>query len=494
MLTHILLFDFTQTISLGTISAIVSIAYVCTVLAVIGIVLLENRNPLKSLAWVSVLLLLPAVGLLLYLVFGRSLRNRRMISRRRRRKLLKEDSQGTDDAPDSDVSPEARRLVTLTRSLTGARYHAECTCEIFTDGRTKFNALLDDLAAARKYILMQYYIFEDDSIGNQVAALLCERARAGVHVRVIYDHLGSFNVKNRFFKNMREAGVEIEPFFKVSFPHMTTRLNWRNHRKLCIIDGITGYVGGMNIADRYIDGGKKFACWRDTHARVTGSAVASLQYAFSVDWNFMGQPLVEESPDESIHHPVRPAANIVTDTGMQLITGGPTGEWSNLSFVLLAAVAGARKRVFIQTPYYLPSESLLRALQSAALARIDVRVMIPRHSDSVMLTYASRSYISESLRAGIKIYFYEAGMLHSKAIVIDDDISTIGSTNFDFRSFEHNFECNMMIYSPEVNRRLRRIFTNDLAQCTRIRFSEWRKRPFYAKFTESVLRLLSPIL
>lgn len=490
----VLLFDITRALTPFSLSVIVSAAYMITVITVIGFVLFENRNPVKSLAWVSILLLLPGLGLLIYFVFGRSMRNRHMISRRKRRVLLSEQGQTPDDTPPETASAEAHRLVTINRSLTGSRYYEGCTCEIFTDGRSKFDAMIADLAAARSYIILQYYIFEDDGIGSQIADLLCEKARAGVRVRVMYDHLGSFGVRNSFFRRMTEAGVEAEPFFKLGFPHFTSRLNWRNHRKLCVIDGVTGYVGGMNIADRYIDGGKEFATWRDTHLRVTGPVVAAMQYSFAVDWNFIGKPLIEETPDPASRPLPRPEADCIVRTGMQLVSGGPTNEWCNMEFFLLAAIAAARKRVFIQTPYFLPSESLLRALQSAALARVDVRVMIPVRSDSAMLTYASRSYITESLRAGIKIFFYKAGMLHAKSLVIDDDISSVGSTNFDFRSLEHNFECNMIICSAEVNRRLRHTFMHDQQQCERIRFNEWRKRPLGHRFLESLVRLLSPIL
>ena len=478
----------------ATITVFIVAVYVCTIAGVIGVVLLENRNPVKSLAWISVLLLLPAVGLLLYLFFGRSLRNHRMISRRRRRKLLEEEAVDHVDLPSDDSSPEARRLITLVRSLTGARFYAGNTCEVFTDGAAKFDALIADIEAARHYILLQYYIFSDDTTGRRVADALCARAAAGVHVRVIYDHLGSFGTSNSFFQRMRAAGVEVQPFFKVTFPTVAKRINWRNHRKLCVIDGVTGYIGGMNIADRYVDGGPKFKRWRDAHIRVTGPAVASLHYAFAVDWNFMGCPLIEERAMPDVVPLPRKTHGADTDAGMQMVTGGPTDEWSNMSFVLLDAITNATKRVFIQTPYYLPSESLLRALQAAALARIDVRVMIPLHSDSAMLTYASRSYLAESLRAGIKIYLYTEGMLHSKVLVVDDDVSSIGSTNFDFRSLEHNFEGNMMIYSHDVNHRLRRMFMNDVAHSKRVRFSDWRRRPLATKFAESALRLLSPIL
>ncbi len=255
-----------------------------------------------------------------------------------------------------------------------------------------------------------------------------------------------------------------------------------------MIDGNIGYIGGMNIADRYINGGKSFDCWRDTHVRITGPAVSALQFSFAVDWNFMGQPLIEED-GRTLRH------TISSDTiGMQVLTSGPTSQWSNIAFVLFKAIANAKKRIYIQTPYFLPTESLLKALQSASLSKVDVRVMIPRRSDSKLLRNASFSYIAECLRSGIKIYLYDAGMLHAKTLVIDDEFSTIGSTNFDFRSFEHNFECNLFMYSRKVNLEMTEIFLNDQQKCTRITASSWRRRPILQKCIESIVRLLSPIL
>lgn len=475
-------------ISLTLLGSILTIAYVLLVAAVVALIVMENRNPLKSLAWITVLLLFPVVGLLLYLFFGRSLRNRRMISRRGRRKLLKADNRASDPFP-TNLSAEARTLATVARSLNGTRFHAGNTAKVFADGHSKFESLKHDLQEAKEYILLQYYIFDDDNLGREIKQILMERARSGVKVFVIYDDLGSLSVKNRFYREMEQAGVEVSPFFKLTWPHLASRANWRNHRKLCVIDGKTGYIGGMNIADRYIDGGEKFDSWRDTHLRITGPAVTTLQYSFAVDWNFIGRELILLPPSAEPH-----VIDGKEAVGMQLITGGPTDRWSNLGYWFIKAIANARKRVWIQTPYFLPSEGLLNALQVAALARIDIRVMVPVRSDSKMLTFATRSFVEECLRAGIKFYFYQAGMLHSKMIIIDDDIATIGSTNFDFRSLEHNFEANMILYSPSLNRNLRNLFEEDCQKSERIVGHIWRKRPVHHKITESVLRLLSPIL
>lgn len=463
--------------------------YTATTITIIGVILSENRNPVKSLAWVTVLFLLPIVGIILYLFFGRSIKNKRMISRRNRRKLRKHERAPNIDKHSLGLTDESLQLINLGSTLAASPYYPDNTVEIFTDGATKFEALKRDLRNARNSINIQYYIFEDDKIGREIADILIERHNAGVEVRVIYDHVGSFNVKSSFFKRLKRAGIQAYPFLKVSFPQFGTRINWRNHRKICVIDGSIGYIGGMNIADRYIDGGAKFDRWRDTHLRLTGPVVRALRYSFAIDWNFMGQPLLENDMDQ-VYRPDVDAPR----AGAQLLTSGPTSQWSNVAFMFHKAIASAKKRVYIQTPYFLPTEGLLKALQVAALAHVDVRVMIPRRSDSRMLTLASYSYIAESLKAGIKIYFYDAGMLHAKSMIIDDEFSSVGSTNFDFRSFEHNFESNVFIYSQEVNSRLSDIFHEDLRQSTRVTPFEWRKRPYTQKAFESIIRLLSPIL
>ena len=464
------------------------IAYVITILSIIGVVLSENRNPVKSLAWVTVLLLFPVGGIILYIFFGRSIKNTHMISRRQRRRLVSNSQMEVESDPTDRLSADLRQQVELGRSLCGALYTEGNDIEIYHHGANMFRDLLRDIQSATQYVLLQTYIISDDATGQKIVDLLKQKAREGVRVRVIYDHIGSFGVKNRFFRDMQDAGIEVHPFFRVAFPPFATRINWRNHRKICVIDGRIGYIGGMNIADRYVDGGKEFKTWRDTHMRISGPAVTALQYTFAIDWSFMGQPLLEEPMPAPVQSTDPGAA------GLQMLTSGPTSEWSNISMLILKAIGNAKKRIYIQTPYFLPPESLLKALQAAALARIDVRVMVPRRSDSRVLTWATNSYIWECLRAGIKIYLYEGGMLHSKTMIIDDDFCSIGSANIDFRSFEHNFESTMFIYSAQANAELRRQFIADQADSTRVVEGRWRRRSLLHKSRESIVRLLSPIL
>lgn len=463
--------------------------YAATVVVILGIILSENRNPVKSLAWVTVLLLVPGLGIILYIFFGRSIKNTRMISRRYRRRLKRAERYRPVDITRQGLNPLSTQNIQLGRSLCSAPFYPDNDITVFTNGQSKFAALEKDLQEAREYINIQYYIFEDDSIGDRIANILKQKAREGLAVRVIYDHVGSFHTSRKFFKELKQAGVEAYPFFRVVFPPFGTRINWRNHRKLCVIDGKIGYIGGMNIADRYIDGGKRFKSWRDTHLRVTGPAVRSLLFSFAVDWSFMGKPLIDTPRVGWNQEEDRPGT-----VGAQLITSGPTSQWSNVAYMFHKAIAGAQKRIYLQTPYFLPTDGLLHALQTAALAHVDVRIMLPVRSDSDLLRYASFSYISECLRSGIKIYLYKPGMLHSKVIIVDDDLVSVGSTNFDFRSFEHNFEANLFLYSRTFNRRMTDIFMSDLRECQRILPSNWKHRPLYHRAAESVLRLLAPIL
>lgn len=464
---------------------IIFIIYVVTIVSIVVIVVSENRNPVRTLAWVSVLLMLPGLGIVLYFFFGRNIRNQHKLSRRNRRRLKKKEPDPHIDYKSLGLTPDAIQEIRLGNSLTGSHFYPGNKVEIFTCGSEKFDRIKADLRNAKHYINIQYYIFRDDNIGKEIADILIDKALSGVTVRVIYDHVGSFTTRNKFFKRMRMAGVEVYPFFRVIFPWVGSRINWRNHRKLCVIDGRIGYLGGMNVADRYLDGGKEFECWRDTHVRVKGPIVAALQHSFAIDWHFMGKQLITDSVNTH---------DIKGNVGAQLATSGPTSQWPNIAYMFHTAIGNAKRRVFIQTPYFLPTDGLLSDLIAASLSHVDVKIMLPRKCDSNLLNYASSSYISQCLRAGIKIYFYEPGMLHSKMIVVDDDIASIGSTNFDFRSFEHNFEANLFFYSPEIVEKTIEIFKTDLKNCTRITAEKWKKRSIWRRGAESIIRLLSPIL
>lgn len=466
---------------------LVVILYFVIVITSVVLVLRENRNPIRALSWVIALIFLPGIGLIFYLFFGRSMRGE-MLSQANRRRLQHSVQTSRVKLQDTNLNKEQKNLVILGTQVGGYPLTYNNEINIFTDGPSKFESLKIDLNKAVRSIYLQYYIFLDDKIGSEISDILIRKAREGIDVKVIYDHVGSFSASNKFFKKMREGGVEVRPFFRVNFPQFANRINWRNHRKIVVIDEETGYIGGMNIADRYAYGqGPSSEVWRDTHFRVKGDIVESLTYSFFVDWNFQEKepyiPSLQNTKEEQKN-----------ERGIQLVTGGPISKWDNLSLMFLKAITSAKRLIWIQTPYFLPTDALFNALQAAALSNIDVRIMMPAHTDSLLLHYASFSYITQCLAAGIKIYLYQPGMLHAKAMIIDDDLVTAGSTNFDFRSFENNFECNLFILDSEVNSKMRDIFYEDMKQCEKLQKEKWRKRPLSHRFLESLLRLVSPIL
>lgn len=461
--------------------------YLVVITGCIVVVLKENRNPIRSLAWVIALIFLPGVGFLFYAFFGRSLKGMQLLSRRSRKKLLQAADITGGDAFLSDLSPQDRALYRLARSVCHSRLYVNNEIEPFTEGRVLFDALMCDIREAKSSIYFQFYIFADDETGRMISDLLIAKAREGVIVKVLYDHVGSFSSSNKFFRHMKENGVDVHPFFRVTFPQLANRINWRNHRKVVVIDNKVGYIGGMNIADRYYKSHNDAGVWRDTHFRLKGDILESLLYSFAIDWNFLKKN-ISPLPIKLEPNPIR------NNVGMQLVTSGPTDYWDNLSLCFLKAISNATESICIQTPYFLPTDSLLHALEAAALSKIDVRIMIPGKCDSKMLQYASYSYLTQCMRAGIKVYIYEPGMIHAKMMIIDSDFATVGSTNFDFRSLENNFECNLLVYDSSFNKQCRQIFRRDQHKCRHVLLKEWKKRPLYSRFMESLVRLFSPIL
>lgn len=451
------------------------------------VVVSENKNPIRALSWTLALLFLPIVGVVFYLFFGRSLKGKAMINRKVRRKLLERSRPKQHSFERSRLSADQVRMIRLAQNLCHAPLDSNNSVEIFTDGRSKFDSLKKDIHEAKNFIFIQYYIYSDDRLGNEITELLADKVRQGVRVKVLYDHVGSFSTRNRFFNRMRKLGIDSHPFFRVTFRKLANRINWRNHRKLVIIDGKVGYIGGMNIADRYVEKSPDGRIWRDTHLRVEGPIIESMMYSFAVDWNFL-------RPDAEVQPLTMMTCDEPGDVDMQLVTSGPVDKWNNLVLCFQQAIASARKRLYIQTPYFLPTDALLKALQGAALSGVDVRIMIPEHTDSILLGYGSRSYIDDCLKAGVKVYMFTPGMLHAKTMIIDDDFVTTGSVNFDFRSFENNFEANLLIYSEEINRKMRDIFFLDLSSCSKLTLSRWRSRPRTSRIIEALVRLFAPIL
>ncbi len=469
----------------GFVSYLLLTLYTLTIVGIIAVIISENRNPLKSMPWLIVLVLAPVVGLFFYFFFGQNLSKRRNISRRTRKQL--DARLGAEARSDRPQPPEPfrplERLLSATAfavPLYGSRF------EVYPDGCSKMSALLQAVAAARHHIHLQYYIIEEDRTGRRLRDALIRKAREGVEVRILYDDVGSRSVGKEFFETMRREGIEVRPFLHVQFPRFTSKVNYRNHRKIVVVDGCVGFLGGMNIADRYLYG-NELGPWRDTHYRIEGGGVAGLQAVFLNDWYATTRCRLAGA---AYYPPCeRDVPNI-----LQILPSGPFGKWRTLLQATCLAVSRAQRRIWIETPYYLPNEALNNALQTAALAGIDVRLLLPLRSDSKVVELAVHSYLDDMMRAGVRVCFYTAGFLHAKLLLIDDELAVIGSANMDFRSFEHNFEVSAFVYDAPLVARLARLFERDLAQSRTPQPAEWFRRGRLRRFSESLLRLFSPLL
>lgn len=469
---------------------IVSVVFVCLYLIMVtGLVVmlvLDNRNPVKTMAWMVVLLFLPIIGVVLYFFFGRSTRKERLISKKSADMLAKKSLHGFISQSSFELPDEHFSLIQLFRKLNRALPFEDNYNEVYTNGYTMLHSLIREISHARHHIHLEFYIFENDSIGRLVRDILIDKVREGVEVRLLYDDVGCWHVSNRFFDQMRTAGIEVRGFLKVRFPLFTSRINYRNHRKIVIIDGQVGFIGGMNIAERYLKP-RKYGVWRDTHLMIKGRAVYGLQSNFLMDWFFVTRSLITASK-------YYPPLDVCGQALIQTVTSEPIGEWKAIMQGLLLAISNAKRYFYVQTPYFLPTEPIAAALQTAALAGVDVRLMIPEHADSIVTHFGTLSYVEDMLKAGVKVYFYKKGFLHSKLMVSDDTISTVGSTNMDFRSFEHNFEINSFIYDIETALLMKEIFLQDQRDCMQMTMKVWLRRSSKQKAKESIVRLLSPLL
>ena len=461
------------------------VLYTVTILSIALVIITDNRNPLKTLPWIIVLVFAPVVGLLFYFFFGQNLSKRRIISRRTRRRITMQLEEARD-AGHPGIPEEHRQLATLLYSTTHSVPLYGSRITPYTDGVSKMEALLAEIARAKRHIHIQYYIFCDDETGCRLRDALVEKARQGVEVRILYDDVGCSGVKKAFFEGMRREGIEVFSFLHVKFPLFTSKVNYRNHRKIAVIDGRVGFIGGMNIADRYVRG-TEWGSWRDTHFRIEGSGAAGLQVSFLSDWSATTKQHITGAD-------YFPLSERHTDNILQMVPSGPFGQWRALLQADSYAVSNARRRIWIQTPYYLPSDVLNTALQGAALAGVDVRLMLPARSDSKIVDLASHSYLDDMMKAGVKILFYKPGFLHSKLLIIDDMLTVIGSANMDFRSFEHNFEINAFVYDTEFTARMDAVFRNDATRCHALTPGEWFNRPRPRRWAESLMRVFSPLL
>lgn len=485
----------------------------------------KRHNPVKSLSWIIVLLMLPFVGIILYAYFGRNFRQTKMYSRKGLHdvKLRKEicDTQLAWLVEHEDLIPQQfagqKKIIRLCLNNNKSLLTQYNKTKLFYTGKKALEAMLDYASKATDHIYLQSFIIENDSVGTRWKNLLIEKSKSGVDVRVIFDDFGSWHLPYTYIHALRKAGVQIIPFGKVRFPGFKAMLNYRNHRKLLIVDGIAGFLGGVNIADRYYDGGSSLQ-WRDTHMLIEGQAVEQLQYSFLMDWFFITHKNLK--PKRKARHRIKrtpEATAVLSDTElpmnqvslleddkpdhsekqtcfMQIVSSGPDSDWADIMQLYLTLINQAQYRISLITPYFIPNETILNALRTAALGGVEVRILMPEHSDSTFVHYASLSYMTDLMEAGVEVYLYTKGFIHSKVISIDGLCCLVGSANMDNRSLEHHFEIGAIIYKPQVACEIERQFEEDMHSSRHLSLKTWAKRPKYQKVAEALTRLLSPLL
>ena len=448
-----------------------------------------RRNPGVTWAWLFVILMLPYVGVVLYMLLGFDGRRHNAFTKKRvqdgiyyQEFLLMSGRPLQGSLPDL---PPAEDIIRLNAAPGMAELTLFNKINIFTEGNAKFDALLEDIAGARHSVFLQYYIMRNDALTRRIVQALAERARSGVRVCLLLDGMGCMLTPRSAYLPLIKAGGEVTVFM----PFRLGGLNYRNHRKIALVDGHTGYIGGLNIGQEYLGLAKRFGFWRDAHIRIQGDAVRQLTLRFVMDWNFAhkGKPI-------DLREALPPTGDTPGLAAMQVICSGPDTDHPAIHYTYLKMITTARDQVLIQSPYFIPDDSVLEALRLAALSGVDVRIMIPAKPDHPFVYWAALSYLGELLESGVRCFEYRQGFLHSKVVVVDKRVASVGTANLDVRSFKLNFEINAVIYNEELATELVNQFYSDALGCTEITLDKYTQRSGVVRIKEAVSRLLSPIL
>ncbi len=464
-------------------------------LLAIAIVFFQRRDPKTVWTWLLVLYFIPIAGFVLYLLLGQNMHKRKMFRMKEMEDSLNSQIQKQEEVifrnefSLSDKLLESYHdLVLYNLEALQAAYSEDNEVTVYTDGNEKFDALIEAIDQAEKFIHIQYYIIKKDILFERIVKHLLKKVKEGVEVRVLCDGMGGRSVKSSYWKQLEKQGIHTAIFFPALLKRLHLRINYRNHRKIVVIDGKTAFVGGFNIGKEYIGLDKKFGYWRDTHLKIEGSAVSQLQIRFILDWNYAAKD------DLFSQEGYFPEIKGKGSTGVQIISSGPDSRSQEIRDNYLRLISKAKNNIYIQTPYFIPDESVMTALRIAAMSGVDVRLMIPCKPDHPFVYWATYSFVGELLEAGVKCYTYDNGFLHAKGLMVDGLAASYGTANMDMRSFYLNFEVNAVLYSSGLTRQLEDIFLKDLGKSTEITPYDYSQRSLYIRLKEQVSRLLSPLL
>ncbi|MBC8060638.1 MAG: cardiolipin synthase [Clostridiaceae bacterium] len=482
------------------ISLITVFIYLINFFSIIVTLYFERKKPITAVVWILVLTLIPIFGFILYFIFGRNLRpTQKKIFKHKKEyddnytsKLINEkrlmDSRASFFS-DKNIE-QYQDIIEMNINANRSIYSQDNAITIFTLGKDKYDALLKDIESATDSIHILYYMINNDNIGKKIVDSLTKKAVEGVTVRLLYDHIGSLHTPSRMFNGLKKAGGKVYRFFPLSFGTYF-RINYRNHRKIVIIDGKIGYVGGMNIGDEYMGLHKRINPWRDTHLRITGTSVHSLQERFLMDWTYASMKY--DLNDSNIEAKLFPTPEITGTIGMQVVSSGPDSKAEQIKRSFIKIINSAKETLFIESPYFIPDEPYLEALQISAMSGVDVRVMLPSIPDKKFVYHATTSYIKDLLDYGVKVYLYP-GFLHSKMLIMDGKVCSLGTSNTDIRSFILDFEINAFIYDTNFSQKCFEIFIKDMEGCTLVTPEAYASRGVQLKLKEGLCRLFSPLL
>lgn len=456
-----------------------------------SLIFIERKEPQTTWAWLLIMIILPGLGFIIYLLLGQNFSRERLfkekkkIDKRKREEIIKTwENQNNEHGANKFID-----LIRMNFNTSGAKYTKDNEVQLFFNGEEKFAQLIEDLNNAKKYIHMEYYILRRDKLGNTILDILKKKAEDGVEVRLLVDSMGSYTLTKRYLRDFINKGGKFEIFFPGILPHINTRINYRNHRKIVVIDGEYGYTGGFNVGDEYIGRDKKVGNWRDTHVRIKGEAVRDLSDRFLLDWCYASGEEIEHLSDYYYKED-----NSQGDIGIQILTSGPDHNEEYIKNSYVKMINNAKKTVYLQTPYFVPDLSMQEALRLSALSGVDVRIIIPYKPDHMFMKWAASAYCGELLEAGVKIYRYTNGFIHSKTIVVDGMVSSVGSANFDMRSFCLNFEVNAFIYDDRIAGEMEKQYYKDIEDSKELLLEDYQKRSRRMRIKESLMRLISPIL
>lgn len=480
---------------------VLEIIYLILLVLVCLRIIYDTRSTTKTLAYLLLAIFVPVGGMLFYFSFGINYRKRKMYTK----KLIADDnisvklrediyrySKHIFDQSSADVQ-SGRELAVMLVKDSQSPLTSGNEVKLLVNGEQKFPEVLQAIQGARHHIHIEYYIYEDDEIGAAIADALIQKAKAGVAVRFIYDDFGSRSIRKKIVPRLREGGVSAFPFYKIIFMALANRLNYRNHRKIIVIDGVTAFVGGINVSDRYInnEGRPGNLFWRDTHLRIDGPGMQYLQYLFLCDWNFCANDRLQPN---ALFFPPPSSLSFKSNKVVQIAASGPDSDTPTILFSLLQAINLATEEILITTPYFIPGESLLDALVVAALGGVSVKLLVPGISDSMLVNTAARSYYDDLLKAGVEIYLYHKGFVHAKTLVADRKIAIVGTANMDYRSFDLNFEVNAIVYDNGIAGELADVFYKDIKDAEKIDVAAWENRAAWKQLLEKTARLVSPLL